>query len=105
MLKRLAILALVSVSLASAKSYTITLSDPCLAGTTQLKPGKYTLKLDGSKVSLIDHRGNTIEAPLKVETVDRKFGQTAIEISKVDGSNRLQAITLAGSKAKVVFEQ
>jgi hypothetical protein len=104
MLKRLAIIALLSVSLASAKSYTITLSDACQAGSSQLNPGEYTLKLDGSKVVLIDTKGKAIETAAKVETADRKFDQTAVFISKTDGANRLQSITLAGSKSKVIFE-
>lgn len=104
MLKRLAIIVLLGVSLASAKSYTITLSDVCQAGSAQLKPGQYTLKLDGPKVVLIDSKGKSIETTAKIETADRKFDQTAISITKSDGANRLQSISLAGSKSKVVFE-
>jgi hypothetical protein len=104
MLKRLAIIALLGVSLASAKSYTITLSDTCQAGSAQLKPGQYTLKLDGSKVVLLDNRGKAVETTAKVETAGRKFDQTAVVISKQDGANRLQSVALAGSKSKVVFE-
>ena len=104
MLKRLAVIALLGVSLASAKSYTITLSDPCQAGSSQLKAGQYTLKVDGAKVVLIDTKGKAIETTAKVETADRKFDQTAVVISKVEGANRLQSITLAGSKSKVIFE-
>lgn len=104
MLKRMATVALLSVSLASAKSYTITLSDPCQAGAAQLKPGQYTLKLEGTKAVLIDKTGRSIEAPARVETADRKYDHTAIAISKADGANRLQWIALGGSKSKVVFE-
>jgi hypothetical protein len=101
MLKRLCVLALVGVSLVSAKSYRIEILDACKAGTMQLKPGEYTLKLNGSKVHLLDNRGNSVEAPLKVEPTDRKFTQTAVEIS---GTHQLEFITLSGSKSKVVVE-
>lgn len=104
MLKRLAVIALLSVSLASAKSYTVSLSDACQAGGAQLTPGQYTLKLDGSKVVLMDDKGITIETTAKVETRARKFDQTAVSISKTGGANRLRSITLAGNKSKVVFE-
>ena len=104
MLKRIALIALLSVSLASAKSYTINLSDACQAGSAQLKPGQYTLKLDGPKVVLVDDKGKSTETTARIETADRKFDQTAISISKTDGANRLQSITLGGSKSKVVFE-
>lgn len=104
MLARVILAALLSVSLAGAKNYSITLSDTCLAGTTQLKPGEYTVKLDGSKVVLVDRSGRRMEVPAKVETVERKFERTAVTISKADGTNRLQSIDLAGSKSRVVFE-
>jgi hypothetical protein len=104
MLKRLATIALLGVSLAGAKSYTITLSEVCHAGSTPLRPGQYTLKLDGSKVVLIDSKGNSVEPTARIETAARKFGQTAIVISKADGVNRLLSITLGGSKSKVIFE-
>jgi hypothetical protein len=104
MLKRLAVIALLGVSLASAKSYTITLSNPCQAGGAQLKPGQYTLKLDGPKVVLVDSKGKSIETNARIETADRKFDQTAMVISTADGTARLQSIMLAGSKSKVIFE-
>jgi hypothetical protein len=104
MLKRLASIALLGVSLASAKSYTITISQLCQAGGVQLKPGQYTLKVDGPTVVLVDSRGNRIETAAKIETAERKFDQTAIVISRADGTARLQSIALAGSKSRVVFE-
>jgi hypothetical protein len=104
MLKRLAVIALLSVSLAGAKSYTITLSDTCHAGTAQLKPGEYTLKLEGTRVILIDKAGRSIETTAKVETADRKFDQTAVVLSRADGTSRIQSITLRGSNSRVVFE-
>lgn len=105
MLRRLAVGALLlGVSLASAKSYTISLSDSCKAGEAQLQPGQYTLKLDGNKVVLIDRTGRSIEVTAKVETVERKFDQTAVAISRADGGSRIQWIALGGSKSRVVFE-
>jgi hypothetical protein len=104
MLKRVAILALLGVSLASAKTYTFTVADPAQAGEVQLKPGEYSLKLDGSQVVLMDRAGRRIDTTAKVESADRKFDQTVISISKVDGTNRIQAIQLGGSKNRVVFQ-
>jgi uncharacterized protein YdbL (DUF1318 family) len=104
MLKQLAMIALLGVSLASAKSYTVTISQACQAGGAQLKPGQYTLKVDNQTVVLIDSKGNSIETAAKIETAERKFDQTAILISNAGGTARLQSITLAGSKSRVVFE-
>jgi hypothetical protein len=104
MLKRIAVLALLSISLASAKTYTFSVSEPAQAGQAQLKPGEYSLKVDGSQVLLMDKSGRPINATPKIEVADRKFDQTAISISKANGTNRIQWIELGGSKHKVVFE-
>ena len=104
MLKRLAIVALLSVSLAGAKSYTIAITRPCQAGTAQLQPGEYTLKLETAKVVLIDKTGSRIETSARVEAADQKFNQTAVVISDTSGTSRIQWIALGGSKSKVVFE-
>ena len=104
MFKRLTIVALMSVLLASAKSYTITISDPASAGSVQLKAGEYGLKLDGTQVVLIDKAGKQIETTAKVEAAEHKFDQTSISISKADGANRIISIQLGGSTNRVVFE-
>jgi hypothetical protein len=107
MLKRLAIvslLALLGVSLASAKTYTFSVSEPAQAGKAQLKPGEYSLKVNGPQVVLMDKMGRPIDTTVKVETADRKFDQTVISYSKADGMNRIQWIQLGGSKNKVIFE-
>jgi len=104
MLKRIAILALLGVSLASAKTYSFAVTDSVQAGKVQLKPGEYSLKLEGSQVVLMDANGHRIDTTAKVETTDRKFNQTAVNTSRVDGANRIESIQLGGSKNKVVFE-
>lgn len=104
MLKRLAVVALLSVSLAGAKSYSFRISDPCRAGSAQLQPGEYTVKLDGDKVVLKDKAGRIIEAAAKVETAEKKYPYTSVAINKADGTGRIQYITLGGSKSRVVFE-
>lgn len=86
------------------KTYSITLNDQAMAGTAQLKPGEYHLKLDGSQVVLIDRDGNQIETTATVETAERKFEAIAVGITKADGTNRILFIQLGGSKNKVVFQ-
>jgi hypothetical protein len=104
MLKRFAMLALLAVSLASAKTYTFTVYDSTQAGKVQLMPGEYHLKLDGSQALLMDATGHRIDAAAQVQTTDHKFDQTAVSTSKADGKNRIESIELGGSKIKVVFE-
>ena len=104
MLQRIAMLALLGVSLASAKTYTFTVTEPSKAGQVQLKPGEYNLKVDGSQVVLMDNVGHRIDATAKVETADHKFDSTTISTSKADGTDRIRWIELGGSKNRVVFE-
>ncbi|MGQ9635577.1 MAG: hypothetical protein ACUVXB_15200 [Bryobacteraceae bacterium] len=106
MLKRIALvaIALVSFSFASAKSYTIRISDACQAGTVQLQPGEYKVKVEGSKVILLDNRGRVIEAPAKVEQADQKFPHNSVATSRTESGVRLNWITLGGTKTRIVFE-
>jgi hypothetical protein len=108
MFKRLAILALASVLLVSArtsaKNYTINISDSATVGNAQLTPGQYHIKLDGSQVVLTDKAGNQIDASAKLETADHKFEQTSITTSKADGTNRILSIQLGGGSNLVVFQ-
>ncbi len=104
MLNRLLIVALLSVSLASAKTYTISVTQPAQAGQAQLKPGEYKVKIEGQQVLLMDKAGRSIDVTAKVESADRKFSQTAIAFSKTGGENRIQWIQLGGSNIRLVFE-
>ena len=104
MFQRIAIIALLAVSLASAKSYSFTVADPAQAGATQLKPGEYHIKLDGSDVVLTDNEGRRIDVSAKLEQADQKFNATSVFMSREEGTPRITAIELGGSKLRIVFE-
>jgi len=106
MLKRIALvaIALAGISFASAKSYTIRISDACQAGTVQLQPGEYKVKVEGSKVILLDSRGRTIEAPARLEEVNQKFPYNSVATSRTEKGVRLNWIALGGTKTRIVFE-
>ena len=105
MLKRIAIIALVAVSLASAKTYTFVVSDVAQAGSVQLKPGTYNLKVNGSDVVLVNSVGQKIEVNAKIEAADQKFDNTAIATTKEGGTSRILFVNLGGTRSKVVFEE
>jgi hypothetical protein len=69
-----------------------------------LKPGQYSIKLDGSKVMLKDSEGRQIDTTAKVETADRKFEQTSVVVSTKDGVTRIGSKDLGGSNERVVFQ-
>lgn len=104
MFKRIFLMALVVVSLACAKDYRIRITEDCQAGNTALKSGDYVVKLDGSTAVLVDKAGRSIDARVKVETVERKFDGTSVNVSKADGTPRLRSVALAGTNSRIVFE-
>jgi hypothetical protein len=110
MSKRITILVLALAGLllagskTGAKTYTFTLDHSAVAGTAQLKPGEYHLKVDGAQVVLIDKDGKQIDTTAMVETAERKFDATAIATTDADGTNRLLSIEFRGSRSRVVFQ-
>jgi maltose-binding protein MalE len=99
-----AVLALASMSIASAKTYEITLAAPTKAGSVQLKPGQYTLKVDGSNaVFTFMETSKQFTTPVKVQTVDKKFDDTKVDASKDGSTDTIKDIELGGSKTKIEF--
>jgi len=104
MFNRIAVLLLVAVSFASAKTYTFGVSSTAQVGTAELKPGDYKLKVEGTQAVLMDRTGRQIEATAQVESRDRKYSQTAVTSSTESGITRIRSIELGGSNYKVVFQ-
>ena len=114
MLKRIAIMMLVVVSMIAAKpfhgprsdkkTYSSTLSSPAQAGDVQLKPGEYKIKLDGSPFVLTDQAGHKIEANATMETADHKFTQTSIAMTTENGGPRIVSIQLGNTSSRIVFQ-
>src|SRR5579883_3282490 len=78
-MKLLVAFAAAGLSVAAAKSYDISLSQAVRVGSTQLPPGTYKLKVEASKVTLMDpNTGRTVTADAKVSTADKKYDHTAI---------------------------
>ena len=104
MLRRVAVLLVAAGLIVSAKTYSFSVDRTTQIGTTELKPGEYKVKVDGTQVVLIDRAGHQIETTAKVEPADHKFMATAVTISTQDGGAKILAIELGGSTTKVVFE-
>ena len=109
MFKRLAVIALLfGVLLASAKTgaktYTFSISDKAVAGNTELKPGEYHVRVDGSQVVVTDQYGKQLDITGTVETADHKFDVTSALCTMGDGTYRLVSVELGGSTDKIVFQ-
>jgi hypothetical protein len=99
-------LVLASVGIASAKSYDVVLTAPAMVGNTQLKPGQYKLKVEGSQAVLTDvQNSKSVSVPVKIESSDKKFEYTTVESGKRDGMDSIQAIDLGGSNTRLTLGQ
>ena len=93
-----------TLSIVSAKSYDIVISNPVQAGTVQLKPGEYRLKVNGSNATFVNvNTDKSFTTPVKVETSDKKFDQTKMDTTKDGDQNKLQDIELGGSNTRLEF--
>src|SRR5437763_1791096 len=99
-----AALALSSLTVVSAKTYEIILSNPTKVGSVQLKPGQYKLKVDGSNATFTDENSaKSFTTPVKVENGEKKFDDTRVQSVKDGEGDRINEIDLGGSKTKLGF--
>jgi hypothetical protein len=97
-------LGLASLGIANAKSYDITLSDPAMAGSTQLKPGEYKLKVEGSQAIFTDVQSSKSRtAAVKARKSNRKFDETTVESTHQGDMAHIDSIGLAGSNTTLEF--
>src|ERR1035441_8389884 len=88
---------------ASARSYTVSLFEPTMVGSTELKPGEYKVEVNDEK-AVIRHGKVQAESPVKVEEGDTKFAKTVVRyINNADGKVRIQEIRIGGTKTRLVF--
>jgi hypothetical protein len=100
----LLVFAIVGLAMASAKTYTISLTQPAVLGDMQLDPGTYNVEVVDQKAVITNGRMHG-EAPVKVETADMKYNSTSVRFSNADGKMHLQEIHVGGSKTKLVFTE
>lgn len=97
-------LALSTLSLASAKTYSVTLTQATSAGTVQLAAGEYHLKVQGANAIFTNVDNNkSFTVPVKVESAEKKFDQTAVDTTQASGSSKVESIEAGGSTTKLEF--
>jgi hypothetical protein len=99
-----AALAVASLSVVSAKSYEITLTNPTLAGQTKLSAGHYLVKVNGSTAEFrnVDSSEKTT-VPVKIENSATKFGYTAVDTKTQNGVSQIESIELQDTNSKLAF--
>jgi hypothetical protein len=103
MKKILLTFATLAVAVASAaSSYKVTLFQPSIVAGKELQPGVYKVELkEGTAV--LSKGKESVEAPVKTETADTKFGSTSVRYRNGDGKFRIEEIRIGGTNTKLVF--
>jgi hypothetical protein len=97
-------LALSTLSIASAKSYDITLAAPSKVGNAKLAAGDYKVTVDGTNVVFMNRdTAKQVSATAKVDTVEKKYDVTSVDTTKNGSDDQINAIELGGSKIKLEF--
>ena len=98
--------AILGLSLASAKSYEISVDTVSKAGDVQLQPGAYKVTFDGAKVKFTDENsGKSVETNATIETNGKaKFDATAVETEQKDGVTTVHEIDLGGTRTDIKFQ-
>ena len=81
----------------------MTLNQTVKAGGAELKPGNYSVVVDGSKVRFKNSAGKITEADATVVTGDKKFQVTQFDTVQANGETTLHEIDLGGTSTKVQF--
>ncbi len=95
-------LLITAITLAAGSSYRVTLFQSSMVSGTELQPGDYKLELKDNK-AVITKGKQSVEAAVKVETAENKFGSTSIRYATADGKMKVQEIRLGGTKTRLVF--
>jgi hypothetical protein len=93
-----------ALSLAAAKHYDVTFGAPAVLGPMQVESGTYQLSYDGPKVTLTTENGKTFETNATVQTSDKKYSDTIVHSTKVNGKDVVSEIQLGGTKTALDFK-
>lgn len=103
--RRLLLVCLITLlvsTVASAKSYWVTLTAPTKVGANQLKAGEHEFKLVGTKVTFSEG-SKSFTVDVKVQQASKKYDSTAAETMSEGGVDKLQAINLGDSTTRIEF--
>ena len=105
-MKKIVLLAMgvAGLALGAGKSYSFTLNTSAMLGVMPLESGDYRVDVDGQKAVIRNGRFHG-EAPVKVESVERKYNATAVRFDTAGGKLRIQEIYIGGTKTKLVFNE
>jgi hypothetical protein len=90
-----------ALAVASASPrYHVTLYDQTWVGGNELKPGDYTVEMQGDK-AVFKYGKTVVEVPAKMEENDSKYNGTRVRMSP---EKRVKEIDFGGTKSRIVLE-
>jgi len=89
-------------ALAQAETYHVTLLKPSVVAGKELKPGEYKVEVNNDK-AVISHGKQSVEAKVKTETTDRKYGSTTVRYELEGDKYKMQEIGIGGTRTKLVI--
>lgn len=95
-------LAITGMALAATKTYTVNLLQPAKVGNMELKAGEYKIQVVDETKAIIKNGKVHGEAPVKIETVEQKYGSTSVRLGE---ARKIEEIRVGGTKTKIVFTE
>jgi len=90
------------LAIASARTYTVSLYEKAMFGTTELAPGQYKVEVNDQKATI--RQGKTQgETQVKVEESPSKFDTTTVRYNHDGGKTRIEEIRIGGTKTRLLF--
>ena len=98
---------LMSTSLFAASSGSLNLTQPVQLNGTEIKPGDYKVKWEGTgsdvSVSILKGKDVVAKAPAHIKDLGNKFNSNAAVLQKRDGAASLTGIRFAGKTFAIEF--
>ncbi len=97
-------MSLATIAFAGPKSFTVKFDKSATVGSVTLAPGEYKVKVDGSNATFTNANSyKSVSTPVKVETSEKKFKDTAVDsVNSTTGVN-VQSIMIGGTTTKIEF--
>lgn len=97
-------LSLSTLAFAATKTVTVVFDKATTIGAVTLTPGEYKVKVDGAKAVFTNNSSyKSVSTPVKVETGEKKFKDTAVDSVKTATGDSVQSITIGGTSTKLEF--
>lgn len=92
-----------TLGIAASESYSVEIRETASVAGATLKPGSYTVTVDGNMATL--RSGKTkVEVPVKVESEGQKFRANSVRYDHVGDAYRIKEINIGGTATKLVVE-